>query len=60
MRATLSDFAIGFGSLFVLNLLMQMVGGEAVMPLVWQDIAFPLGAAAIFATYRHMARTTRS
>lgn len=48
----LLQFVLAAGSLFVLVQVIKMIGGTPLLPLAWQDVAMPLGAAAIFTLFR--------
>ena len=50
--ATLRDFAIAAIGLFLLTRLIAVLGGKPMFALSWQDVAMPLGAAAIFVFFR--------
>ena len=46
------NFALAAGSLFAIVQAVKLAGGNPFLPLAWQDIAMPIGAAAIFVIFR--------
>ena len=52
LQAALFQFVIAGTSLFALVQVIKVIGGTPFLPLLWQDIAMPIGAAAIFSFAR--------
>lgn len=48
----LRNFALAAGSLFAIVQAVKLAGGNPLLPFAWQDIAMPIGAAAIFVIFR--------
>ncbi|MEJ6009686.1 hypothetical protein [Novosphingobium aquae] len=47
------DFAIAAIGLFLITRLIAFLSGTPPFALTWQDVALPLGAAAIFVFFRN-------
>ena len=48
----LRNFALAAGSLFAIVQAVKLAGSNPLLPFAWQDIAMPIGAAAIFVFFR--------